>query len=62
MVPSCLLPPAPYTPVAPPRSYARNVDSGRWFSFNDASVSEVSPDSLGRGGAAYLLFYVKRRG
>jgi hypothetical protein len=61
----------PTAPLFPPlrrpptRSYARNVDSGRWFNFNDASASEVgsAADSLGRGsGSAYLLFYVKRRG
>ena len=39
-------------------AYAKN--NGRWHSFNDSSVSEVSQGSI-KGGGAYILFYQRIR-
>lgn len=37
-----------------------NRDDGRWYNFNDSSVSPSSAGRLSKS-AAYLLFYVRRR-
>jgi ubiquitin C-terminal hydrolase len=38
---------------------ALNVDTGKWFNFNDSRVSRTSSSRLS-GSNAYLLFYVQR--
>lgn len=39
-------------------AYAQNID-GKWYDFNDSSVSSSSPSDL-ISGASYLLFYRRR--
>lgn len=38
---------------------ARNWDNGKWYSFNDSSVSPSAPQAA-VSGAAYVLFYARR--
>ncbi len=38
---------------------ALNVDTGKWYNFNDSRVSSTKPSRLS-GSSAYLLFYVQR--
>ena len=38
---------------------ALNVDTGKWYNFNDSRVSPTSASRLS-GSAAYLLFYLRR--
>ena len=40
-------------------AYAKNKDDGRWYYFDDASVSNASEDSVVTK-AAYVLFYQRR--
>ena len=41
-------------------AYAKSPDTDTWLSFNDATVSVVSEESVG-GPAAYVLFYRRER-
>ena len=41
----------------------QDIHSGRWFNFNDSSVSEISSYSMGQrysSSSPYLLFYHKK--
>ena len=40
-------------------AYAKNYHNGRWYDFNDSSVSETSESSL-VSSSAYVLFYKKK--
>ena len=42
-------------------AYAKNRKDGKWYHFNDSSVSEASPKEI-VSPSAYLLFYVRRDG
>jgi hypothetical protein len=42
-------------------SHARNRQDGRWYTFNDADVSQTDAGSVA-AREGYLLFYVRRRG
>lgn len=39
-------------------AYAKN--EGRWYCFNDSSVSHIPSDSI-KGSGAYMLFYQRKR-
>jgi ubiquitin carboxyl-terminal hydrolase 4/11/15 len=41
-------------------AYAKNFVDGRWYNYNDSSVSQVSDPSSAVTSAAYLLFYRRR--
>ncbi|CAG9937843.1 unnamed protein product, partial [Clonostachys rosea f. rosea IK726] len=41
-------------------AYAKNFMDGRWYNYNDSSVSQVSDPSSVVTSAAYLLFYRRR--
>ncbi|KAF4124154.1 ubiquitin carboxyl-terminal hydrolase 4/11 [Geosmithia morbida] len=41
-------------------AYARNFMDGRWYNYNDSSVSHVSDPTSVVSSAAYLLFYRRR--
>ncbi|CAJ2509958.1 Uu.00g058580.m01.CDS01 [Anthostomella pinea] len=40
-------------------AYAKNFVDGQWYSYNDSSVSKISPDRI-MDSSAYLLFYRRR--
>lgn len=44
-------------------AYAKNPDTGKWYDYNDSSVSELSeqyPESEVVSNAAYVLYYIRR--
>lgn len=41
-------------------AYAKNFESGRWYDFNDSSVSPLSDPSRVVSPTAYVLFYRRR--
>ncbi|KAI5465828.1 hypothetical protein BGZ63DRAFT_420363 [Mariannaea sp. PMI_226] len=41
-------------------AYARNFVDGRWYNYNDSSVSHVADPATAITSAAYLLFYRRR--
>lgn len=41
-------------------SYARNVNDGKWYHFDDSFVQEVSIDKVESNKDAYVLFYCRK--
>ena len=41
-------------------AYCKNFETGKWYDFNDSSVSEVYNPNEVVSGAAYVLYYIRK--
>jgi hypothetical protein len=41
-------------------AYAKNCETGKWYDFNDSSVSELDGSHEVVSPAAYVLFYIRK--
>jgi ubiquitin carboxyl-terminal hydrolase 4/11/15 len=41
-------------------AYCKNHESGKWYDFNDSSVSELDSPNEVVSSAAYVLYYVRK--
>jgi ubiquitin carboxyl-terminal hydrolase 4/11/15 len=41
-------------------AYCKNFENGKWYDFNDSSVSPVENASEVVSGAAYVLYYIRK--
>ncbi len=41
-------------------AYCRNVETGKWYDFNDSSVNEIDDPQEVVTSAAYVLYYIRK--
>lgn len=41
-------------------AYAKNYETGKWYDFNDSSVSELDSPNEVVSSAAYVLYYIRK--